>query len=117
AELARATKEYALQLVRVLRDPNDQSAKENLVALRARRDQAKNDLEGRTITSTAAGVISDIRLKPGQHLNPGDVIVAITPKTNAQASIVAVVPAEDRPMLEIGQKMRVEFNGFHYEYL
>lgn len=115
-EYARATKEYENQLVRMLRDPNDGEAKANLTALRQRRDQAKNELDARIIKAPIAGYVSDLRVRVGQHLNPGEVIASLSPKGATQASIVALVPADYRPMLEVGQTMRFELDGFKYEY-
>lgn len=116
AELARATKEFELQLVRMLRDPNDGEAKANLTALRQRRDQAKNEFDARTIKAPVAGHVTDVRARVGQRFNPGEVIAAIAPKAATQASILAMIPADYRPMLEVGQKMRFELDGFRYEY-
>lgn len=116
AELTRATKEYEAQLVRMMRDPTDGEAKSNLTALRQRRDQAKNEVEARTIKAPISGTVSDVRVRVGQHLNPGEVIASLAPKGATQASIVAMVPADYRPMLEVGQTMRFELDGFKYEY-
>jgi membrane fusion protein (multidrug efflux system) len=115
-ELARATKEFELQLVRILRDPNDLEAKANLTALRARRDQAKNEYDARTIKAPIAGFVTDIRARIGQRVNPGEVIASLTPKEATQASVLAMIPADYRPMLEVGQTMRFELDGFRYEY-
>lgn len=115
-EYARATKEYENQLIRMLRDPNDGEAKANLTALRQRRDQAKNEVDARIIKAPIAGYVSDLRVRVGQHLNPGEVIASISPKGATQASIVALIPADYRPMLEVGQTMRFELDGFKYEY-
>ncbi len=115
-ELARATSEFDLQLIRMLRDPNDTVAKQTLSALRAKKDQAASAVEQRTLRATEAGYVSDVRVRPGQHVNPGELIVAVAPKDAAQVSLVALVPADYRPMLKPGQKMRFELDGFRYEY-
>lgn len=115
-ELDRASREFELQLVRLLRDPNDLEAKNNLTALRTRRDQAQNEVDARIIRAPIAGYVTDVRARPGQRVNPGEVVVAIVPPNATQVSVLALVPADYRPMLENGQKMRFELDGFRYEY-
>ncbi len=116
AELERAIKDFDLALVRMLRDPNDAETKVTLGSLRARRDQAKNALDARVIKARVAGFVTDIRTRPGQLVKPGEIIVSLSPKSATQASILAMVPADYRPLLELGQKMRFELDGFRYEY-
>lgn len=115
-ELVRATNEFELQLARMLRDPNDPVAKQTLAALRSRKDQAKNVVESRTLRAPVSGYVSDVRVRVGQHVNPGDVVAAVAPKDAGAASLVVLLPAEYRPMLRQGQKLRFELDGFRYEY-
>jgi multidrug efflux pump subunit AcrA (membrane-fusion protein) len=115
-ELARATDEFELQLARQLVDPNDGVAKQTLSSLRARREAAKNNVESRTLRAPFAGTISDVRVRPGQHVTPGEVLCALVPVDAKTVSLVAMVPADYRPMLKSGLKMRFELDGFKYEY-
>ncbi len=115
-ELARASSEFSLQLVRMLRDPNETAVKQTLATLRTQKEQAKNNLDNRTVRATQEGFVSDVRLTPGQHVNAGDVLLAIAPRETAEISLVSMVSAEYRPMLKTGLKMRFELDGFRYEY-
>jgi membrane fusion protein (multidrug efflux system) len=114
-ELARAKNEFDIQIVRMLRDPNDPSVKQTLASARVQKDQARNVVESREIRATVAGYVSDVRVRLGQRVNAGDVLLAVAPK-DAKVSLVAMVPADYRPMLKQGLKMRFELNGFRYEY-
>ena len=114
--LARASAEFDLSLVRLLADPNDTVAKQTLASLRARREAAKNAVELKTVKAPTSGMVSDVRVRPGQPVTPGEVLCAVVPKTSQQVSLVAMVPAEYRPMLKTGLKMRFELDGFRYEY-
>jgi membrane fusion protein (multidrug efflux system) len=116
AELARATAEFQLQLARLMADPTDNVAKNTLAALRARRESAKNTVEARVVRAPIAGVVSDVRVRPGQPITPGEVLLAVVPKDAQRVSLVAMVPADYRPMLRSGAKMRFELDGFRYEY-
>jgi membrane fusion protein (multidrug efflux system) len=115
-ELARATAEFDLQLVRMLRDPSESAVKQSLATLRTQKEQAKNALRARAIKSPVEGYVSDVRVRPGQHLNAGDVLLAVAPKDSVTISLVSMVSAEYRPMLKTGLKMRFELDGFRYEY-
>jgi membrane fusion protein (multidrug efflux system) len=116
AELTRASSEYDLQLVRYLVDPHDTTAKQDVSTLRARRDAAKNALETKIVRATIAGTVSDVRVKAGQPVASGEVLCAIVPPDATQLSVVALVPAEYRPMMTPGLDMRFELDGFRYEY-
>lgn len=115
-ELARATAEFDRQLVRMLRDPNDTTVKTSLATLRTAKEQARNVYESRTIRAQVAGYVSDVRVRPGQHVNAGDVLLSISPKDAVDVSLMAMVSAEYRPMLKPGLKIRFELDGFRYEY-
>ena len=115
-ELARATREFELELVRMLRDPADAETKQRLATLRAARDQARNVADSRVVRADSAGFVSDVRVRPGQHVNAGEVLVGISPEGNPRVSVVAMVPAQFRPMLEKGADLRFELEGFRFEY-
>lgn len=115
-ELVRAEKDFDNQMLRVLRDPGDHLAKESLAALRAKRDQAKNAVDARVIRAPVAGYVSDVRVRVGQHVNAGEVLLAVTSPGEAKVSAVAMVPANFRPMLRRGSRMRFELEGFKFDY-
>jgi membrane fusion protein (multidrug efflux system) len=114
-ELARAKNELDIQVIRMLRDPNDPAAKQSLANARVQKDQAANVVDSRTIRANVAGYVSDVRVRLGQRVNAGDVLLAVAPK-DAKVSLVAMVAADYRPMLKQGLKMRFELDGFKYEY-
>jgi membrane fusion protein (multidrug efflux system) len=116
AELARAQSEFELQLVRMLVDPNDAISKQTLSGLRARREAAKNAVESKVVRAPVAGTVSDVRVRVGQHVGPGEVLCAVVPNDATRISLVAMVPADYRPMLKNGLSMRFELDGFKYEY-
>ena len=115
-ELVRSEKDFDNQMLRILRDPNDQTAKEALATLRAKRDMARNAADARVIRAPVSGHVSDIRVNVGQHVNIGDVLLAVTAPGEARVSATAMVPANFRPMLQHGSKMRFELEGFKFDY-
>ena len=78
AERERLDREYELQLIRFLRNPTDQSVRQSLASLRADLELAEARLEQRVVRSPHPGIVSDIRIRQGQHLTPGEVILSIT---------------------------------------
>jgi len=115
AELAQIQREFELQLVKTLRDPTDQAARQTLTALRTQRDLATSRLDQLTLRAPRAGVIGDIRIRPGQLLGTGD--IALTLHSDAtRCSIIAMLPAHYRPQLHPGGSLRFEVSGYQYAY-
>jgi membrane fusion protein (multidrug efflux system) len=115
AELKRATSEYQLSLAALLREPSDQSAKAQLASLKPRRDNAAQIARARIIRAPEAGVMTDIRVRPGQNLTANEVVAGIAP-IGAPTSIMCVMPGEYRPMLKKGQAVRFSLDGYKFEY-
>jgi membrane fusion protein (multidrug efflux system) len=114
-ELRRINREFELQLLKLMRDPSDEAARSALSGLRAQRDQAEARVDERTVKAPRAGIVSDVRIRPGQLLQPGDLIVSLV-AADARFSVVGLLPARYRPMLKPGMKIRLELSGFKYSY-
>ena len=115
AEADRLQTEHDLHLVRFLRNPADQSARQSLSSLRAQLELAHERLERRFVRAPHAGVVSDVRIRPGQHLTPGEPILSLM-GADRSFSLVAILPGEFRPLLEEGAPLRLELAGYEYEY-
>jgi membrane fusion protein (multidrug efflux system) len=115
AELKRATAEFQLSLAALLRDPADSSAKAQLTTLKPRRDSAAQIARGRVIRAPEDGVVTDVKVRPGQHLTANELVAGVAP-VDAPASIVCIMPGEFRPMLKAGQNLRYSVDGYKFEY-
>jgi membrane fusion protein (multidrug efflux system) len=115
AELDRIQHEFDLHLIKILRDPSDQAARQALTSLRAQRELAQAHLEERSVRAPQDGVVSDIRIRPGQHLNPGDMVLTMV-GAEARCVVVAMLPGQYRPLLRPGMGIRLELVGFKYAY-
>ncbi|HEX9104026.1 MAG TPA: HlyD family efflux transporter periplasmic adaptor subunit, partial [Polyangia bacterium] len=115
AELDRLEHEFELQLVKSLRDPGDQAARSSLTQLRTQKELAQAHLDERAIHAPQDGVVSDVRIRPGQHLNPGDVILTVVPAA-ASFTVIAMLPGNYRPVLRAGMPLRLELDGYRYQY-
>lgn len=115
ADLARVNKEQELTLVRLLRDPTDKTATERLVVLHAQREQAVARSDERLVRAPSDGVVTDVRIRPRQHLDAGDPVLALV-GASPTVSIVALLPAHERPLVRPGMPLRLELAGFPYAY-
>jgi HlyD family secretion protein len=115
AAVERAEHEFQLQLVASLRDPGDQGARQALVRLRVERDYANARMDERTVRAPTDGIVSEVRIRVGQHLTPGDIVVTVTPE-RPSISVIAVLPGSYRPQLHAGMTMRWEPQGYRYAY-
>jgi membrane fusion protein (multidrug efflux system) len=115
AELERVQQDFDSHVVMVLRDPLDQSARESLGTLRAQRDLAAARLEQRLVRAPRDGIVSDVRIRPGQHLDVGERLLSIVDE-QASASLIVLLPGRYRPQLRRGMPLRFELDGYRYEY-
>jgi membrane fusion protein (multidrug efflux system) len=115
AELARFNREFELQMIRRLQNLADEGARSALTTLRAQRELARSQLAQRLVVAPHDGVVSDVRVRDGQHLVPGDVAVALVGE-DSRLVVTAMLPGEYRPLLEPGAPLRLELRGFPYQY-
>jgi membrane fusion protein (multidrug efflux system) len=115
ATLERIQREFDLQLVRVLQNPADEAARQSLTSLRAERELAEARQRARTLRAPQAGVVSALRVREGQYVNPGESVVSVV-GDNVDVTLVALMPGGYRPRLAPGKPLRVELNGFTHEY-
>jgi biotin carboxyl carrier protein len=111
----RIVHEFELQLAKVLRDPSNEGARASLTTLRVEKELAETRLAEKTVRAPSDGIVSDIRVKPGQSLMPGEVIFSLVTE-GSRFLVVCVLPGHYRPMLKPGMKMRLELAGYKYAY-
>ncbi|HYX23158.1 MAG TPA: GAF domain-containing protein [Thermoanaerobaculia bacterium] len=115
AELNRIDHEFELQLINRLRDPADRGAEQSLLSLRAQRELARANLAEREVRAPAAGVVSDVRVRPGQHIAPGQSLLSLV-RGQEHPQVIALLPGEFRPLLKPGMPLRLEVQGYRYAY-
>ncbi|WNG15417.1 efflux RND transporter periplasmic adaptor subunit [Cystobacter fuscus] len=115
ATLERIQREFELQLVRVLQNPADEAARQTLTSLRAERELARARQQARTLRAPQAGIVSNLKVREGQYVNPGQSVVSVM-GDEVRVTMVALLPGGYRPRLEPGKPLRVELNGFSHEY-
>lgn len=115
AELARIEREFELQLVKVLRDPTDEGARSTLTSLRAQREQALAHIEERTLRAPRGGLVSDIRARAGQQLDPGDFTMSLVDDSES-FRVLGILPGQYRPLIRPTMPLRLEIQGYPYAY-
>ncbi|MCP3960425.1 MAG: HlyD family efflux transporter periplasmic adaptor subunit [bacterium] len=115
AELERIEREFRLQLIKRLRDPTDASAEQALISQRAQRELAKARFEERHLRAPVDATISEIRVRPGQYLLPGHILLTLAGEETTP-SIIVLLPGQYRPQLEPGMPLRLEISGYRYAY-
>jgi len=115
AVLERLSSEIELRTIAVLRDPADQAARQALITLRADRMLAEARLEERTMRAPRPGVVRDVRIRPGQQLEPGEHVLSLVDEEGPFV-VVAMLPGHYRPLLQHGTPVRLELSGYRYAY-
>jgi membrane fusion protein (multidrug efflux system) len=115
AELDRLRQEFDLQLLKLLRDPADSGARAALTSLRAAKELAATRVGQRLLRAPRPGVVSDVRIRPGERLGPGDLALSIVPD-GAGLSLLALLPGNDRPLLRPGMPLGFELVGYGNEH-
>jgi len=115
ADLDRVQKEHDGLMLRVLRDPGDQTARAGVNALLAQRELALKRIAQRSVVAPHDGIVRDVRVRLGQALLPGEGLMTVT-RADSTGYVIGIVPAQSRPMLETGMTMRLELTGFRFAY-
>ncbi|HEY1584954.1 MAG TPA: HlyD family secretion protein, partial [Polyangia bacterium] len=74
--------------------------------------------DGRTtrlVRAPRAGVVDDVRIRAGEHLDRDDVMLSFV-GDEARASVVALLPGSYRSLLRPGMPLRLYVEGYHYAY-
>ncbi|HXU45263.1 MAG TPA: GAF domain-containing protein [Thermoanaerobaculia bacterium] len=116
ADLSRLTQEFEQELAARLRDPSDRAAEAALIALRGEIELAQARVAEREVRAPRAGIVSDVRVRSGQSVVPGQVILALS-TGSGPPRIAILLPGRIRPQLVPGLPLRVELDGFRYSYL
>jgi membrane fusion protein (multidrug efflux system) len=114
SELETIEHELSDQLGKLLRDPNDHAAREAIVSLRSREALARANLERQTVRAAQAAIVGDVRVQPGQLVEPGTPLVSLLGDAEG-AHLTALLPGRYRPLLAPGMTLRFSADGFPRE--
>lgn len=115
AELERIDAQFEQQLARTLIDRADRVARDSLVSLKAARAAASTRLDERQVRAPVEGRVVDIRVRPGDYAEAGALLVTLASQ-RARFQVLALLPGPSRPDLTVGMPLRLELEGFPFEY-
>jgi biotin carboxyl carrier protein len=108
--------DFHAQLRTRLLDPTDEAAAQQVRTLKRQLEAAEAALEGRVIRAPHDGVVTDIGVALGQHVAPGDAVMAVVDHDAAGLELIAFLPGGDRPQIQPGMSLRLELQGFDYAW-
>jgi membrane fusion protein (multidrug efflux system) len=111
----RARRTFEAQLRNRLLNPGDAATGQLVQSLREQVERTQAQLAQREVRAPHDGTISDLRVRPGQPLAPGEIILSLVSE-ETELHLVALLPGGDRPQLKPGQKLRLELVGYRYAY-
>lgn len=110
--LENLDRQFELKVVRILLHPNDEATRQSLASLRAERELAEARLAERQVIAPRAGIVRNLRIRAGQLLAPGDLVLTLVEEADAAFTVVALLPGQFRPMLKPGMPLRFEIDGY-----
>lgn len=111
AELRQIQKEADNATIMYLFDQQDETTKKTLHSALTRVVREQDRVESRLVRAKQAGIVSDVRVRPGQQLTPGD-HVALIVEPDVVPEVWAFLPGKDRPRLRPGQNLQVQITGY-----
>lgn len=108
--------DFHSQLRERLLDPTAQAPAQQVRTLKRQLDSAEASLEQRVVRAPHDGIVTDVHVQAGQHVNMGDVVMAVVDESDPGLEVVAFLPGADRPQIEPGMPMRLSLAGFEYAY-
>jgi hypothetical protein len=115
AELRRVRRELDTQLRKRMLDPADAAATQALISLRGQERGVLDRIELRQIHAPHPGTVSDLRVRAGQHIEVGDIVMSLV-HDDERRRVIALLPGGDRPQLHPGMSLRLELRGYRYAY-
>lgn len=116
AALGGLEREVETTLAQLLRDPAATGIRERIATLTRERDLARARVAAHEIRAPHAGVVTDVRTRPGQAVAAGEALVTLE-QAGGDAMLVAFLPGEMRPMLVVGARAQLELDGFARQYV
>lgn len=115
-QLRALTREIDSTVIQMLAHPDDAVIKRTVASLTAQASLLRARVDSRTLVAPRDGRVLDVRVKPGQYVNAGDVILTLSSE-GSRLLAVALLPGDQRPFLHVGQSLRLELSGVRHSYI
>ncbi len=115
ADYQRLKSEFELRLRQRLMAPDDTAVESALISLQADLELARTNLDQRTVHADISGTIGDIRIRAGQRVAAGQVLLSIS-SDDDNVRVIAFLPGQYRPQVQPGMRMRLTLDGYPYGF-
>ncbi len=111
SEIANLEDEFEQLLRRRLARPGDAAVEASLINARTNLERARARLAERIVRAPSDGIVGDVRIRPGQHLEAGEFLLSVISDREIR-SVVGLVPGHFGPQITPGQRLRLTLNGY-----
>lgn len=111
SEIANLEEEFDQRLRQRLAAPADTAVEASLVDVRTRLERARVRLADRIVRAPVAGEVGDVRIRPGQHLVAGEILLSVIADPE-QRTVVGLIPGQFGPQIAAGQTLRLTLEGY-----
>ncbi|HEY5951665.1 MAG TPA: HlyD family efflux transporter periplasmic adaptor subunit, partial [Kofleriaceae bacterium] len=113
ARLRGLETEFERKLVAYLQSPANPTVRQELAQIVSQREVALAGVESRVIRASKAGVIKEVMVHAGQHVEPGATVLSIGDSDATDGlTVLAFLPGGDRPRLHALQALRLTLPGY-----
>lgn len=113
--LTRTEHAWTAAVRRHMADLTDAAAEAEVEQTRRELDDARDRLAEHEFRAPRSGVVTDLRIRAGQHMAPGDVLLSLA-KHDQSNRVVVLLPGSDRPRIAPGMELRLELPGYPRNY-
>ncbi len=111
AALEHLIQAFQVALLDRLRHPTDSANEQSLRTLSREKELAETQIETRSVRAPISGVVGEIRVREGQQLDAGDLVLSLISEATAPA-IISIFPGRYQHLIEPGIPLRLELPGY-----
>lgn len=105
--------EFERKLVSYLQSPANPTVRQELAQIVSQREAARASVESRVIRAPSAGVVKEVMVHNGQHVDAGATMLSLAANNAPDGlTVLAFIPGRDRPRLHAHQMLHLTLPGY-----
>jgi CheY-like chemotaxis protein len=105
--------DFERRLIAYLLSPADPAVRQALSVTVTERDSARSSVESHQIRASHAGIVDEVMVRNGQHVDPGKVVITTVERADSAGfKVIAFLPGSERPRLHSHQSIRLVLPGY-----
>lgn len=105
--------DFERRLVSYLQTPADPAVRAALAEVVSQRASARASVESRVIRAPADGIVTEVLVRNGQHVDAGKVVMTLVENGSIEGvSVFAFLPGGERPRVHAHQHLRLSLSGY-----